>query len=293
MNVFFTYIVLLISSLQYALAAPTSLSKRYTSVKLKSFRTGQCLSPIGRVLADGVPVGTIDCSQARSWDISPGSGSVLISGTNYALDAGDGRTNNEKLKIWTSYPGLFQQTWYLTNDDRIAITGGNQCLDQGDDGPQTYQCTTGNTNQIWTVQTPTPEPPVFDPPFGTVYDDPPNGGRRLHPFARPDLCVTVDGANAVVGSRVDIAYCFANDSPYAQYQLFDLPNPVNARAVPLHSFTDLCLDVGASPDLGTRITLQSCAFPRSFHLWNFDGQTLNLEGRSGYSNSDFKWSESE
>lgn len=38
-------------------------------------------------------------------------------------------------------------SWYLTGDNRIAITGGNQCLDEGDNGPQTYQCTTGNTNQ--------------------------------------------------------------------------------------------------------------------------------------------------
>jgi hypothetical protein len=39
--------------------------------------------------------------------------------------------------------------WYLTGDNRIAITGGTQCLDQGDAnvGTQTYQCTTGNTNQ--------------------------------------------------------------------------------------------------------------------------------------------------
>ena len=37
--------------------------------------------------------------------------------------------------------------WYLTGDNRIAITGGTMCLDEGDNGPQTYQCTTGNTNQ--------------------------------------------------------------------------------------------------------------------------------------------------
>lgn len=41
----------------------------------------------------------------------------------------------------------FGTSWYLTPDNRIAITGGDQCLDQGDNGPQTYQCTTGNTNQ--------------------------------------------------------------------------------------------------------------------------------------------------
>jgi len=37
-------------------------------------------------------------------------------------------------QTWQSYPGLFQQTWYLTADGRIAITGGNQCLDEGTNG---------------------------------------------------------------------------------------------------------------------------------------------------------------
>lgn len=55
--------------------------------------------------------------------------------------------NNQGLKLWTCYPGLFQQTWYYTDDRRIAITGGNQCLDEGTNGVQTYQCTPGNTNQ--------------------------------------------------------------------------------------------------------------------------------------------------
>jgi hypothetical protein len=38
------------------------------------------------------------------------------------------------VQTWTSYPGLAAQTWYLTADGRIAITGGNQCLDEGANG---------------------------------------------------------------------------------------------------------------------------------------------------------------
>lgn len=37
-------------------------------------------------------------------------------------------------QLWTSYPGLSAQTWYLTTDGRIAITGGTQCLDEGTNG---------------------------------------------------------------------------------------------------------------------------------------------------------------
>lgn len=42
------------------------------------------------------------------------------------------------IQIWSSYPGLAAQTWYLTTDGRIAITGGNQCLDEGDNGESVF-----------------------------------------------------------------------------------------------------------------------------------------------------------
>ncbi|WVQ80077.1 hypothetical protein IAT38_002178 [Cryptococcus sp. DSM 104549] len=149
----------LLSALALTSAAPTgpspALSKRYSGVLIQSFHSGLCLSRYGPRPTDGTPVQTVDCQYADRWDISPGSGSIIVTGTNYALDAGTGTENNEPVKIWTSYPGLFQQTWYYTDDNRIAITGGDQCLDEayaaGHGGLQTYQCTTGNTNQIFTV----------------------------------------------------------------------------------------------------------------------------------------------
>ncbi|OCF33767.1 hypothetical protein I316_04479 [Kwoniella heveanensis BCC8398] len=123
------------------------LSKRYSAVRIRSGRDNKCLSPTGTKWTDGTIVTTVDCPNAARWDINPGSGSVILYGSTYALDAFTGNTNNSPVRIQTSTPGAFQQTWYLTNDNRIAITGGNQCLDEGANGPQTYQCTTGNTNQ--------------------------------------------------------------------------------------------------------------------------------------------------
>ncbi|OCF33770.1 hypothetical protein I316_04482 [Kwoniella heveanensis BCC8398] len=158
-------------------ATKTHLSKRYTGVRIQSYRDGTCLTPYGPRLYDGIQVRTTQCQYAPRWDISPGSGSVLLhENNNYALDAGTGRDNNEIVKMWTSYPGLFQQTWYLTDDYRIAITGGDQCLDQGDNyGTQTYRCTTGNTNQVWNIlfgddlgASPVPLPQPVDPE--PVYD---------------------------------------------------------------------------------------------------------------------------
>ncbi|WWD00898.1 hypothetical protein V866_007836 [Kwoniella sp. B9012] len=141
--------ITLVSLLSFISASP--VEKRYSTVKIRSARDNKCLSPQGLRWTDGTQVVTVDCGSAARWDINPGSGSVILHGSTYALDAGTGSTNNAIVKLATSTPGAFQQTWYLTTDNRIAITGGNQCLDEGDNGPQTYQCTSGNTNQVWLI----------------------------------------------------------------------------------------------------------------------------------------------
>lgn len=131
-----------------ALALASPIQKRYTNQLIQSYRTGTCLSLApGTAAYDGAPLVVCECSEASQWDISPGSGSVILSGTDFALDAGENPHDFVGAKIWQSYPGLTQQTWFLTGDNRIAITGGTQCLDEGDNGPQTYTCTTGDTNQ--------------------------------------------------------------------------------------------------------------------------------------------------
>ncbi|WWC88964.1 uncharacterized protein L201_003879 [Kwoniella dendrophila CBS 6074] len=136
-----------------ALTEASPLHRRFTSATIVSGRDGRCLG-VANTPGVGSAVQSVACNAAGynvRWDINPGSGSVILSGTGLALDAGSNPGNNGALKVWTSYPGLYQQTWYLTGDNRIAITGGNQCLDEGVNGVQTYQCTTGNTNQIFNV----------------------------------------------------------------------------------------------------------------------------------------------
>ncbi|ODO00433.1 hypothetical protein I350_07073 [Cryptococcus amylolentus CBS 6273] len=127
------------------------LTKRHDAVKIRSRRNDQCLTPSPSSDTDtytnGTPLTTVNCTFAKLLPWTPDLGKRIM-------------------KIWHSYPGLFQQTWYRTYDQRIAIFGGDQCLDLGDDGPQThvlfspspspspcllYECTDGNTNQIWTL----------------------------------------------------------------------------------------------------------------------------------------------
>jgi hypothetical protein len=61
------------------------------------------------------------------------------------------------MKIWKCYDNLPQQTWWFTDDNRIAVKDQGLCLDLQDGvfedwaTVQTWQCTDWNTNQIWTV----------------------------------------------------------------------------------------------------------------------------------------------
>lgn len=144
-----TYTAIALFAVLAEAVSGSPIEKRYSNSMIRSGRNGQCLTLAPGVLpANGVQLVTRDCTNSVSrWDINPGSGSVILSGTNFALDAGVPQGNNMPAKIWQSYPGSTQQTWYLTDDNRIAVAGGNQCLDEGDNGPQTYQCTSGNTNQ--------------------------------------------------------------------------------------------------------------------------------------------------
>ncbi|WVQ80075.1 hypothetical protein IAT38_002176 [Cryptococcus sp. DSM 104549] len=264
-----------------ALTSATPIAKRHTGVRIKSGVNGQCLNPVAGA-GDGTIVGTTNCDNAALWDIEEGSGSVILHGTNFALDATDGRTNNQLVKLWTSYPTLFQQTWYLTPDRRIAITGGDQCLDQGPSGPQTYKCTYMNDNQVWNVVEGGSNNGGGDvyPPWGETYSDPENGGRRLHPNGRSDLCVSVSGANGSPGGEVNIAACYPNDSVYAQYQLWKLPT--GTGHLQLQDIPDLCLESADLNKNGAKLSVQKCDDAQERQAWDYVGERIKLGGAQKY-----------
>jgi len=79
--------------------------KRANNQLIVSTRDGKCLSPIGGAAAvsagqigNGTPLIAMDCTAAAGWDISPGSGSVILTGTGFAMDAGI-PGNNGLLKV--------------------------------------------------------------------------------------------------------------------------------------------------------------------------------------------------
>ncbi|KAF8914421.1 ricin B lectin domain-containing protein [Gymnopilus junonius] len=88
--------------------------------------------------------------------LKKGSTKVQVAGTNFCLHAGSNSGNTVGMKIWQCYDNLPAQQWYYTDDNRIALEGKGLCLDLTDgilsnsNRLQTWQCTDGNANQIWT-----------------------------------------------------------------------------------------------------------------------------------------------
>jgi hypothetical protein len=98
---------LLFALLPFAQAAPY---ERATGQLIYSGRDNLCLSPQGgrsTSPSSGIAVVSLPCDQASTWDINRGSGSILLSGTNFALDAGSSPGNNGALKVCLSPSSLF------------------------------------------------------------------------------------------------------------------------------------------------------------------------------------------
>ena len=84
-----------------------------------------------------------DCNGtgAQNWVINSGTTALQIAGTNYCLDAGSSEFiapqhvrivltptllapgSGTQMKIWQCYSALAAQTWYYTDDQRIALQG--------------------------------------------------------------------------------------------------------------------------------------------------------------------------
>ncbi|KAG6906510.1 hypothetical protein DXG01_013564 [Tephrocybe rancida] len=119
----------------------------------------KCLDVRGASFQDGTAVQIFDCNgtPAQQWKISYGTTTVKIEAAPFCLDAGNNPGNGVLMKIWQCFPGLPAQTWYYTPDNRIALKDKGLCLDLpggvhfAGNQVQTWKCTDGNTNQVWTL----------------------------------------------------------------------------------------------------------------------------------------------
>ena len=94
-----------------------AVGQKLTHAKIVSGRDGQCLAAAPKT-GVGSAVYSTSCTDSVAaiyWDLQDGSGTIFLSGTEnlnppLALDAGSNPGNNGALKVWQSYPGLYQQT---------------------------------------------------------------------------------------------------------------------------------------------------------------------------------------
>jgi len=120
--------------------------------------TAKCLDVRGNVQKNGTPVQIYDCNgtAAQKWRIAAGGTYVTLDGTNFCLDAGSKPGNGVGMKIWQCYAALPAQTWDYTQNKHLQLAGTGQCLDLPNGSTvnsnqvQTWQCSAGNKNQIWT-----------------------------------------------------------------------------------------------------------------------------------------------
>ncbi|TYJ54932.1 hypothetical protein B9479_004344 [Cryptococcus floricola] len=139
-------------ALTSATPLPRSDKDFYQGVKLKN-EVGNfawCLTPYNEHWHDGTNLTSNYCSEGELWDIHRGSGSILVHGTEWALDSGTAKEDGNWFKIWTSYPGIDAQSWYYTDDNHIAVLGGTQCIQETISGPRSFACN-DDPHQVYTI----------------------------------------------------------------------------------------------------------------------------------------------
>jgi hypothetical protein len=81
------------------LASASPIAQRDSSMLIESARDGKCLTPSSDILENGTPIISVDCGAAALWDIVQGSGSIILSGTNFAIDLGLQPGNNRPIYV--------------------------------------------------------------------------------------------------------------------------------------------------------------------------------------------------
>ncbi|TFK38390.1 ricin B lectin domain-containing protein [Crucibulum laeve] len=153
---------LLLSSVTFALTISSGLTARAGAPIPAALHPNgnpeRCLIVPGGTLVNGAPVVLGDCTHGDTWAFGHGTTTkVEYNLSGFCLDAGSSPANGVGMKIWQCFDDLPAQTWFFTNDNRMALFNQGQCLDlTGGNmsigaGVQTWQCTDNDVNQIWTV----------------------------------------------------------------------------------------------------------------------------------------------
>lgn len=89
-----------------AYASP--IAKRANNQLIQSATSGLCISPASGapgvtegLVGNGANLVSVDCDDAAGWDLSRGSGSIILSTTSYAIDIGENPGDSGSLKVRT------------------------------------------------------------------------------------------------------------------------------------------------------------------------------------------------
>ncbi|GHJ84556.1 hypothetical protein NliqN6_0958 [Naganishia liquefaciens] len=288
-----------------------------------------CLQVNNGVLENGQSVGAGPCSDEvsvfQSWIYTPGSTTIQVAPNNltetpFCIDFGTNLgSNGQYAKIWQCYEGLAAQSLYITDDNHIAVENGpGQCLDvqaessSDTSGPypitkrlQTWDCTFGNTNQIFGFnETPGPIPGPTPPPTGparqirwlkTTPEEPGQAGPG-------EKCLQVNSPGFSTRT-IGIGGCFnvgpgetnGSGGP-GDAQLFYY----NLGATKIQMFDTasdevFCVDFGSNPANGGRISIAACddnapgqrlyiTDDHHIAVENGPGQCMDVQAESGIQN---------
>lgn len=151
----------------------------------------------------------------------------------------------------------------LSGDNTISLYQGNsgQCLDLKDGALpgslQTWQCTPGNTNQVFTRTSAIKPTTTTTTTSSSATSTPPStGGRRIYFNGDKTQCLTVGPATKDNGSPVGVSSCVPDGDRYISNQLWDVQRGTTAVKLSAGNF---CLDFGTNPNAnGVGAKLWTC-----------------------------------
>ncbi|KAJ9091612.1 hypothetical protein QFC21_007152 [Naganishia friedmannii] len=182
------------------------------------------------------------------------------------------------------------QNWFYTNDNHIAVTGGNKCLSYDGSALTAQSCGNAALDQVWNLVT-----------FGGSSTTPPpasTAGQQIRWSSNGvSGCLTVMDADLTNFGRIAIAECMAPTDQFAYLQRFAYTRGSTKIKVAAnsHSSQDFCLDLGVvRRQDGTNLHLYQCVDVPQQQFWitgagddhialEGDNQCIDVRADSGFS----------
>ncbi|KAJ8514789.1 hypothetical protein ONZ45_g7698 [Pleurotus djamor] len=275
-------LIIALGTSTYSTSALTILHARAdSSVLHPNGNTSKCLEVKSTSYANGAPVDINDCNGKpnQMWAFSAGTTQVHLAGTDWCLDAGNNPSNGVQMKIWKCYQNLPAQTWYYTNDKRLAVKDKGQCLDLeggktfNGNLVQTWKCTDNNSNQVWTRGS---IPSSSTSTSSAVSSSSTARPAQLHLVEDKNKCITTANNVKRDGVPVELNRCSGSSNAISW-----LSNAGSTTIQTTDAGRTYCVDSGSDmPQNGNLIVLRGCDGSAA-QQWTYDTQQSQFYQRVG------------